>query len=92
MSAFIISKPSEPVKSISLSKVLASVPSVVPEDCGLRAVVMLLTGLPENSATVFVTMSLTESASIEAELYVQFALKRKTLLLVLSEHASSVSS
>ena len=46
------SGPSEPAKSISLSKVLASVPSVVPKDCGLRAGVMLSTDMPENSAIV----------------------------------------
>ena len=51
---------------------------------------MLSTGLPDNSATVFVTMSLTEGASIEAGLYVHFELKRKALLLALSVHAPSV--
>jgi len=48
----------------------ASVPVVVPEDCRRRVVVTQLAWVSEDSATVFVTTSLTEAASNEAELYV----------------------
>ena len=67
---FILSKTSESAKSISSSKVTASVPGVGLEDCRHRAVVMQLTWMPEDSSTVFVTTSLTEAASSESELYV----------------------
>ena len=60
-----------------MPSMVTSVPAAVPEDCRRRAVVMQLTCMPESSATVFVTTSLTEAASSESELYVQVVLKGK---------------
>ena len=65
-------------------------PAVVPEDCRHQAVVMQLTWMLEDSATVFITTSLTEAASSEAELSCMGNAKGKMLLLTLSVRAVSV--